>query len=152
MPADYYVQVRGSTSVPVSVQAGETAELMLGAISVLGLEREAVAVDLHEAASRKRLACWGYNVPVELVPGRPYVKVNQSTSDSVALGSGAREELLLGAIEVDDDFEIWDAGGTRPGYYSDLLLLVPGTYTVAPFGGATIDNVVVRAGQVTRVP
>ncbi len=151
VPGTYYVQVHNSTSAPIAVHAGETANLILGAISVLTPEGKLTAADFYDAASGTRLGYWGHEGPVMLVPGSYYVQVNQSTSVSIAVKAGKTEELLLGAIHVDGQFNVWDAGGTRLGYYGDTLLLVPGIYKVELSDGSTVENVMVEAGQVTEV-
>jgi hypothetical protein len=152
VPANYIVQVNGSSSASITVRSGQTAELVLGAIQVLGLEGESVAADFYEVTSGKRLGYFGHEGPVELAPGSYYAKINGSTSAVMTVSSGATQELLLGAVEVNGSFELWDASGTRLGYYTDQVLLVPGTYSVTPASGTSVSGVVVSAGQVTRVP
>jgi hypothetical protein len=125
--------------------------IVLGAISVITAEGQPTAADFYDAASGTRLGYYGHEEPVPLVQGTYYVRVNGSTSAPITLSAGETEELRLGAIRVNGQFEIWDASGTRLGYYGDTLPLVPGTYSVKMDDGRTVENVVVQAGQVTEV-
>jgi Mg-chelatase subunit ChlD len=151
VPATYSIQINGSSSAPITVRSGQTVELVLGTILVLDPDGQPVAADFYAADDGTRLGYWGHDGPVEFVPGSYYAKVNLSTSEVITVDSGESEELLLGAIEASGSYEVWDAKGTRLGYYSDRLLLVPGTYTVTLSSSATREGVVVRAGQVTKV-
>jgi hypothetical protein len=151
VPGVYHVQVTGSTSAPITVQAGETQELVLGAITVVSPDGEPVPADFYEAASGARLGYWGHEGPVMLVPGTYQVQVTGSTSAPVTLEAGETKDLLLGAIQVEGQAEFWDADGKRLGFWGDTVLLVPGTYTVELGDGTTVENVVAEAGKVTEV-
>jgi hypothetical protein len=150
VPGAYFVMVDNSTSDPLRVQAGETTELVLGSISVLTPDGKFTAGDFYDSTN-KRLGYWGHDGPVALVPGTYTAKVNSSTSAPIRLESGGSEELLLGAVRVDGGFEVWDASGTRLGYYADTLLLVPGTYQAKLADGRTIESIAVKAGATTEV-
>ncbi len=96
VPGTYYVVVNNSTSEAIVVNAGETKELLLGAIRPLTPDGEETAVDFYDAVSGKRLGSYGGTVL--LAPGTYYVVVNNSTSEAIAVEAGETEELLLGAI------------------------------------------------------
>jgi hypothetical protein len=148
VPGSYRVGINNSTSQVFAVDAGETEELLLGALRALTPDREETTVNIYDATG-KRLGYYGGTVL--LVPGSYQVEINNSTSQVFAVNAGKTEELLLGAIEVKGDFEIYDATGKRLGWYKDSLLLVPGTYTVKVSDGATFENVVVKVGEVTAL-
>jgi hypothetical protein len=151
LPGTYYVQANKSTSAPITLSSGAAEELMLGSITVWSPDGQFVAADFYQAPDGKRLGSYGYDGAVLLVPGSYYLGVNGSTSEPIALAAGAEEEVRLGAIQVDGSFEIWAADGKRLGNYSDMLLLVPGTYSVELEDGTKIENVTVEPGQVTAV-
>ncbi|MFQ6115946.1 MAG: hypothetical protein ACE5NG_17945, partial [bacterium] len=72
-------------------------------------------------------------------------------SEDIVLGEGKTVEVLLGSVQVEERFEIYDAGGKRMGSYKNSLDLLPGTYTLKLIQGPTFENVVVKAGEVTVV-
>lgn len=148
-PGTYYLSINGSVGVPVTVGAGETKEVLLGAIRPLTPERKETTAEFLDAATDKRLGYYGG--AVLLMPGTYYLGVNGSWSAATPLSAGEMKEYLLGAIHVSGQFEIWDADGARLGYYGDTLLLVPGTYRVKLADGRVVENVVVEAGKVTEV-
>lgn len=149
VPGTYYVKVNQSTSAPIAVRAGETNEVLLGAIRPLTPDGQETTGDFFDAVTDERLG--NYGGTVLLVPGTYYLKVNQSIGDPITVDAGGTEELQLGSLHVDGQFEIWDAAGNRLGYYGDTLLLMPGTYRVELSDGRAIENVVVEAGKVTEV-
>jgi uncharacterized protein YxjI len=66
--------------------------------------------------------------------------------------AGQITEVRLGAVHVDGSFTIWDAAGERLGAYGDTMVLVPGTYKLELADGTVVEEVIVKAGQVTEVP
>jgi hypothetical protein len=147
VPGEYYVVVNGSLSDPIVVESGKTTDLVLGAIRVLTPDGEETTADVYDADTGARLGYYGG--VILLAPGRYYVSINGSTSDPFTVKSGETGEVLLGAIQVDGDFEIHDAAGKRLGFYSGTLLLAPGQYVVKVSDGPTYDDVVVEPGRVT---
>jgi hypothetical protein len=151
MPATYYIQSNKSTSAPITLASGATEELVLGAVTFLSAGGEPMAAVIFQAEDGKRLGGYGHDGAVLLVPGSYYIEVNGSTSETFTIGAGDQETIPLGAIQVAGHFVIWDADGKRLGGYSDLLPLVPGTYTVELEDGTMVENIVVEPGQVTEV-
>jgi hypothetical protein len=60
-------------------------------------------------------------------------------------------EVQLGAVHADGSYTIWDADGNRLGAYGDTLLVVPGVYSLELGDGSVVENVVVVAGEITKV-
>jgi hypothetical protein len=149
VPGSYQVSINQSASAPITLNAGETKEVLLGAIRALTPDGEETTVEFYDAATGKRLGYYGGTV--FLVPGSYHVSINQSVSAPITLNAGETKDVLPGAIQVEGDFEIYDAASKRLGYYSDTLLLVPGTYEVVVSGGPTFEDVVVKAGELTVV-
>jgi Mg-chelatase subunit ChlD len=123
--------------------------IRLGAIRALTPDGEETTVEFYDAATGGRLGYYGGTVL--LVPGSYHVSINQSASAPITVNAGETKDVLLGAIQVEGDFEIYDAASKRLGYYSDTILLIPGTYKVVVSGGPIFEDVVVKAGEVTVV-
>jgi hypothetical protein len=150
VPGTYYVRVNNSASDSFSLAAGETKDLMLGAIRILTPEGQATAVDIYQVATNVRLGSYGRDGPVQLVPSIYYVKINNSNTEQITVESGQTTEVLLGAVHVDGQFSIY-SGMNYLGHYGNTLLLAPGTYRLELDDGRTVENVEVRAGEVTEV-
>lgn len=150
VPGTYYVSVNNSVSDPFPLAAGETKDLMLGAIRILTPEGQETAADIYQVATNARLGSYGHDGPVQLVPGDYYVQINNSNTEQITVESGQTTEVLLGAVHVDGQFTIY-SGANRLGYYGNTLLLAPGTYRLELDDSRTIENVEVRAGEVTEV-
>jgi len=75
--------------------------------------------------------------------------VHGSTSSPMVVEAGKIQDVLLGAVQVEGSFQIFDAAGKRLGYYEDRLLLCPGSYTVKVSDGPTFEGLEVEGGKVT---
>jgi hypothetical protein len=151
VPATYYARYHGSTSEPIALEAGQMAELLLGGILVLAPDGTPVAADFWDAGTDERLGTYGYDGPALFVPGTYIVDLYGSYSEPIALEEGQIMEVRLGGVQVDGSFTIWDAEGNRLGAYADTLLLLPGTYRLELADGTIVEDVVVEAGETTKV-
>jgi Mg-chelatase subunit ChlD len=151
VPGSYYVKMNQSASTPISLEAGEIRELVLGAVRVLSPEGELTTADFWDATTNGRLGFYGQGEAVLLVPGSYYVKMHNTTTGPFAVESGQTTEVLLGAVRVDGGFALYE-DDTYLGSYGDTLLLAPGTYRLELADGSVAEQVVVVAGEVTEVP
>ncbi|MGD2147816.1 MAG: VWA domain-containing protein [Anaerolineae bacterium] len=155
-PGDYelvvqvqpYVHYHGLTLLEGSTTI---VRIQLGAIKVLAPGgREDTLTYVFDAAGNQLHV--EYAGTILLVPGRYQLGVNDTLSQPIPLGAGERVEFRLGIIQVAGAFELFDSAGNRLGLSrSDSALIVPGTYTVRLADGSSIENVVVKAEQVTEV-
>jgi hypothetical protein len=156
LPGVYKVSANNSTSDPITLDAGELEEVVLGAIKVLGPEREEARFDLIDPDTHQWLS--QENGTVFLLPGTYKVGVGDSASDPITLDAGQTEELVLGAIRVlgpgggDARFDLMDPDTDEwLGQENGTVLVLPGTYKVVVSDGPTFEKVVVEAGEVTIV-
>jgi Mg-chelatase subunit ChlD len=151
VPGTYHARVFSSVSEPIVLGPGEQYELQLGAVHVLTPEGGEDAMVYFEDTDGQRLD-FGRGGTFKLVPGTYHLKVNDTRSDPVVVGSGETVEFRLGEIVVAGSFELLDAGGDRLGLTRrDSDWVVPGTYTVKLEDGTLIEGVVVQPGQVVEV-
>ena len=158
-PGTYTVSANQATSAPVTVQAGEATEVVLGTIQVLAPDGALQVADFWEAGSGQRLGSYGHEGPAAFVPGTYLVEVNKSTSGPISLESGVTVDLLLGGILVlaldgqPEAADFWDASaGQRLGSYgyAGPALFVPGTYVVDVRGSRT-EPITLEDGQLVEV-
>jgi hypothetical protein len=149
VPGTYYVTVNGSVGPPVTVESGQTTEMVLGRISLLGPGPEPVGGEFYDATNDRYLGSYGQEGPVSLVPGTYYATLSGSVSEPITVESAETSELLVGAVHHDGRYGL-RAGADWLGSYDGTAYLVPGTYTVEPDGADAVEVVVV-AGQVTEV-
>jgi hypothetical protein len=151
VPGTYQAGVNESWSEPITLESGQTVELILGDIKVLSPDGERVAAVFWDAPTNKRLGSYGGDGTALFVPGSYVIDMYKSYSDPISLGPGQTVEFPLGAVQVDGGFTIWDAEGNRLGGYSDTMLLVPGTYKLELADGTIVEEAIVAAGQVTEI-
>jgi hypothetical protein len=156
LPGVYKLRANDSTGDPITLEAGELEEIVMGAIKVLGPDGEDARFDLLDPDTDEWLS--QETGIVFLFPGTYKVGANDTFSDPITVGAGQTEEVLLGAISVlgpdgkGARFSLFDpATDEWLGQKTGIALLLPGTYKVEVEDGPTFENVVVEAGVVTEV-
>ncbi len=147
-PGNYQVDVNNSRSETIAIAAGETKEILLGAIKPLTPDKKEIPVNFYDAMG-KRLGYYGGIVP--LIPGKYQIEINNSRSKTITINGGEIKEVILGAIRVHGSVTIFDSTGKRVGYYADTIILTPGNYKVVDSNQRSYDNVIVKAGEITVV-
>jgi hypothetical protein len=155
VPATYQVSVNNITSDPITLDEGETVEIILGAIKVVGPDGEEARFDLLDPVTDEWLS--QENGIVFLLPGSYQVSVNDITSDPITQETGETVEIILGAIKVLDPdgeearFDLFDP--TTDEWLSQengIVFLLPGTYQLSA-NDSFSDPITLDRGETVEV-